>query len=406
MSNTPEISSGKSINSVAKSSHNKTIAIVGVLTLILVLLFIWHEIRNQVTRKNLAIVNAQPTIVEISAVKSQIWHPQIEAVGTILADQGIDLTSLVDGIIKTINFKSGDFVEQGTLLVQLDPAVLQATVANDVAALKVATADYQRKDILFKHNAIAKSALETALGVMQQAKAILDQDQAKLQQLTIVAPFSGKLGLRQVSIGQLVKEGNVIVSLQAIDPVLVDFSLAEVYLSQVKVGDEISVTTSSYPAQIFTGKIIAMNSALNADTRTLQMRAELPNKNKLLMPGMFADIQVIVPSTKNVLTVPQMAIQYSPFGNTVFVVQNGKAVQRYVTVGEQRGADMEITRGLSDNEVVVAVGGNKLQNGTAVITKEQQEALRKTTAENKIAKVENKQVEENKAQSTSQRTKS
>ncbi|MSP53981.1 MAG: efflux RND transporter periplasmic adaptor subunit, partial [Gammaproteobacteria bacterium] len=263
-------------------------------------------------------------------------------------------------------------------------AVLQATVANDAAVLKVATADYQRKAILQKRGAISRADLEAALGTLQQAKAILEQDQAKLAQTAIIAPFSGKLGLRQVSIGQLVQKGNLIVSLQAIDPVLADFSLPEVYLSQVKVGDDVSVTTSSYSGQIFMGKIIALNSALDPATRTLQMRAQLPNKNKLLIPGMFADIQVIVPSTKNVLTVPQMAIQYSPFGNTVFVVQNGKAVQRYVTVGEQRGADMEITRGLSDDETVVSVGGNKLQNGTAVITREQQEAMKKASAENKI----------------------
>ena len=214
--------------------------------------------------------------------------------------------------------------------------------------------------------------------------------------MAVTAPFSGKLGLRQVSLGQFVPKGTVIVSLQAIDPVLVDFSLPETYLSQVKVGDDVSVTTSTFPNQIFTGKIIALNSALDAATRTLQMRAQLPNKNKLLIPGMFADIQVIVPSTKNVLTVPQMAIQYSPFGNTVFVVQNGKAVQRYVTVGEQRGADMEITRGLSDDETVVSVGGNKLQNGTAVITKEQQATMKKVSAENKIASAENKTSQDNK----------
>jgi membrane fusion protein (multidrug efflux system) len=373
-----------------QSSHNKTITMVGLLTLLLVILFIWHEIRSQLTRKNLAIVNAQAIMVEVSTVKSQVWHPQIEAVGTILADQGIEVSTQVDAVVKTINFKSGDFVEQGTLLVQLDSAVLQATVANNEAALKVANADYERKAQLFKRHAISKADLDQALGAMQEAKATLQQTQASLAQMAVSAPFSGKLGLRQVSLGQFVPKGTVIVSLQAIDPVLLDFSLPETYLSQVKVGDEVSVTTSSFPNQLFTGKIIALNSALDSATRTLQMRAELPNKNKLLMPGMFADIQVIVPSTKNVLTVPQMAIQYSPFGNTVFVVQNGKAVQRYVTVGEQRGADMEITRGLSDNETVVSVGGNKLQNGTAVITKEQQEAMKKASAENKIANSENK----------------
>ena len=379
-----------------QSSHNKTIAIVGLLALLLVILFIWHEIRSQLTRKNLAIVNAQATVVEVSTVKSQVWHPQIEAVGTILADQGIEVSTQVDAVVKTINFKSGDFVEQGTLLIQLDPAVLQATVANNEAALKVTNADYERKAQLFKRHAISKADLDQALGAMQEAKATLQQTQASLAQMAVTAPFSGKLGLRQVSLGQFVPKGTVIVSLQAIDPVLVDFSLPETYLSQVKVGDDVSVTTSTFPNQIFTGKIIALNSALDAATRTLQMRAQLPNKNKLLIPGMFADIQVIVPSTKNVLTVPQMAIQYSPFGNTVFVVQNGKAVQRYVTVGEQRGADMEITRGLSDDETVVSVGGNKLQNGTAVITKEQQATMKKVSAENKIASAENKTSQDNK----------
>ena len=379
-----------------QSSHNKTIAIVGLLALLLVILFIWHEIRSQLTRKNLAIVNAQATVVEVSTVKSQVWHPQIEAVGTILADQGIEVSTQVDAVVKTINFKSGDFVEQGTLLIQLDPAVLQATVANNEAALKVTNADYERKAQLFKRHAISKADLDQALGAMQEAKATLQQTQASLAQMAVTAPFSGKLGLRQVSLGQFVPKGTVIVSLQAIDPVLVDFSLPETYLSQVKVGDDVSVTTSTFPNQIFTGKIIALNSALDAATRTLQMRAQLPNKNKLLIPGMFADIQVIVPSTKNVLTVPQMAIQYSPFGNTVFVVQNGKAVQRYVTVGEQRGADMEITRGLSDDETVVSVGGNKLQNGTAVINKEKQATMKKVSAENKIASAENKTSQDNK----------
>ena len=366
------------------SSHAKVIVILGCLVIILLSLFIWHEIRSHVTSQKLAVVNAQSTVVEVSVVNSQVWHPQIEAVGTILADQGVDISSQVVGLIKTINFKSGDFVDQGAVLVQLDPQVLQATVANDAAVLNVATADYERKLTLLKRGAIAKADLDSALGTMQEAKATLQQAQASLAQMTIIAPFAGKLGLRQVSLGQLIQVGNVIVSLQAIDPVLVDFALPEVYLNQIKVGDQISVTISSYPGQQFTGKITALNSELDSSTRTLKIRAEMPNKNKLLMPGMFADVQVIVPSTTNVLTVPQMAIQYSPFGDTVFVLQNGKAVQRYVIVGEQRGAEVEITRGLSADEVIVSVGGNKLQNGMPIITKQEFEVQKKEKAEDKI----------------------
>jgi membrane fusion protein (multidrug efflux system) len=365
--------------------HRKpAIIIVIILLIILGGLFIWHQVRNHMAAKAMAAVSNTPIVIEESNVKSQVWHPQIDAIGTFVAEQGINVTTQVAGVVKSIDFKSGDYVDQGTQLVQLDPSVLAATAAQSKAQFEKAQQVYQRDLSLFKKGALAKAELESDDADMKAAKAQMDEDAANLSHTTINAPFAGRLGIRKINLGQYIEPADDIVSLQSVDPILVDFSLPEVYLHKVDVGDEVLVTTSAYPGQTFTGKITAMNSTLNSDTRTLDMRSEIPNKNKLLLPGMYADVKVVIPTKNNVLTVPQMSIQYSPFGDTVFVVQNNKAVQRYVSLGEQRGSEIAITRGISADEIVVSVGGNKLQNGSRVITKEGLAAEKQAAAEKKI----------------------
>ena len=361
-------------------------AILVVVALLLVLggLLIWHQVRNRIAAEDSAAADASATVVEMTTVNSQVWHPQIEAVGTILAEQGIQIASRADGVVQSINFKSGDFVNQGAVLVQLDTSVLKPTAEQSQAKYLLAKAMLTRNQQLYKQHMISISALQSAQADEQAAEGQMQEDAANLTNATITAPFSGNLGLRQINIGQFVPKGQVMVNLQTIDPVLVDFSLPEVYLHRVSVGDQVLVTTSAYPGQTFSGKITAMESQLNTDTRTLNIRAEVPNKNKLLIPGMFANIQVVIPTTSNVLTVPQMAIQYSPFGDTVFVVQNGRAVQRYINLGEQRGEDVEVTRGLAADETIISVGGDKVQNGEAVTTQDALAAAQQHAAEQKI----------------------
>ena len=369
-----------------KSHRKKNIIVIVILVVILGGLYVWHQIRNHLTSSALAAINSAPTLVEMAKVKSQVWHPQIQAIGSFVAQQGINLTTQVAGVVQTINFKSGQFINKDTTLLQLDPSVLKATAAKSKATYEGDVLSYNRYKALYAKHAIAKSDLDTQRATMLADKAQMEEDAASLAQTTITAPFAGRLGIRKVSLGQYVSAGDTIVSLQSVDPILVDFSLPEVYLHKVSVGDQVAVTTSAYPGQTFTGKITAMNAKLNSSTRTLDIRAEIPNKDKSLMPGMFANINVIVPTKSNVLTIPQMAVQYSPFGDTVFVVQNGKAAQRYITLGEQRGAEIEVTRGLSANETIVSVGAEKLQNGAAVITKEQLAAQQQAKAEQQAAK--------------------
>lgn len=366
--------------------HRKP-AIIIALILIVILggLFAWHQVRNQMAATAVAATSDAPIVIEEAAVKSQVWHPQIDAIGSLVAEQGITVTTQVAGVVQSIDFKSGDYVDQGTKLVQLNPKVLTATAEQSKAQFEKAQMIYQRDLTLFKKNVLPKAQLDSAKADMRAAKAQMDEDAANLEQTTIMAPFAGRIGIRKVNIGQYVEPADPIVSLQSVDPILVDFSLPEVYLHKISVGDKVLVTTSAYPGTTFTGKLTAMNANLNSDTRTIDLRAELPNKNKQLLPGMYADVKVVVPTKSNVLTVPQMAIQYSPFGDTVFVVQNNKAVQRYVSLGEQRGAEIAINRGVSAGEIVVTVGGNKLQNGSPVITKEKLADQKQAAAEKKAA---------------------
>jgi membrane fusion protein (multidrug efflux system) len=365
--------------------RKRVVFILVILIILLIGLFVWHEIHKQLlTRATKALTN-RPIVVEMSTVQGQVWHPQIQAVGTVLAEQGVNIESQVIGVVQNIYFQSGDFVDEGTKLVQLDPTVFFATAEQSKAKYEVAKADYGRQLLLYKRHVISTASLQSAYGTLLAAKAQWDADAANLQHTIIVAPFSGNLGLRRINLGQVLQTTDFIVSLQSIDPILVDFSLPEVYLHRIAKGDVVEMTTSAYPGQVFTGKISALNSTLNPDTRTLDIRAELPNKNKLLMPGMFAQVNVIVPVKDTVLTVPQMAIQYSPFGDTVFIVQNHRAVERYVTLGEQRGALVAVIGGLAEGETVVSVGANKLQNGTEVITKSELEAQLKASAETRVA---------------------
>jgi membrane fusion protein (multidrug efflux system) len=366
--------------------HRKSASII-VIILMLILggLYAWHQVRSHLAAKASAAVGNKPIVVETASVKSQVWHPQIDAIGSFVAQQGIYVTTQVAGVVQSIDFKSGDFVDKGTKLIQLNASVLAATAAQSKAKHDIAVSTYKRDEALYQRHAIALQTLESDKAAMDEAKGAMDEDAANLQQTTISAPFTGRLGIRQINIGQYVQPADNIVSLQSVDPMLVDFSLPEVYLRKIQVGNQVLVTTSAYPGQTFSGKITALNSTLSSDTRTLGIRAEVPNKNKLLVPGMYANVKVVIPMKSNVLTVPQMSIQYSPFGDTVFVVQNHKAVQRYISLGEQRGAEIAITRGISDGETIVSVGGNKLQNGSAVITKDELAAQKQAAVEQKIS---------------------
>lgn len=340
--------------------------LLSVFIAILVLLFAWRYIRNDMAQQ-FAASNRNPVeAVELGAVTPAIWYPQVSAVGTVRATQGLDLSTEVAGKIMAIGFESGRMVKKGQMLVQLNDLSLKADVANAESNYWESKIHFSRIERISKSGAVSKDVYDEALSNMEASEAALDKAKALLNQAMIVAPFDGKIGLRQVSLGQYIAAGTTIANLQQINPIFIDFDLPEEVLSEIKLGDKVEITVSSYPDKKFTGEIAATNSMLNSSTRVLSVRAEGENTDQLLIPGMFAQVNVVIPIPQNVLTVPEMAVNYSPFGDSIFKVVDGKARQVYVNVGEQRANDVAITGNIQANDIIVTSGVFKLQDGTPV----------------------------------------
>ncbi len=339
--------------------------ILGILIGLLVLLFVWQYVRKEMAQQ-FAKSDIQVSTVEEGNVKAEVWHPQVNAIGSVKAVQGTNIGSVLDGKISQIYFKSGQMVKKGQILVQLDNLNLKAAIENARATYQLAQIHYQRVQKLYRSHSVSKETLDQARAQMQEDKATLDQAIALFNQSIIRAPFDGKIGLRQVSIGEMVPKGALIASVQQIDPVYVDFDLSEGFINQVRVGDSVELTTSTYLKKVFTGKITATNSTLNVNTRTLNIRAMVSNTEQLLIPGMFVNVNVIVPQNQDVLTVPEMAVSYSPFGDAVFKIVGNKAQQIYVKLGEQRGDRVAISGKVMANERIVTNGVFKLQNDSMI----------------------------------------
>lgn len=315
--------------------------------------------------------------ITVSAVKADLktWHPYLSAAGSLKASNGVDINSQVAGQIVSINFQSGTNVKQGDLLVQLDDSLDQKTLLRDEAALRFDTVDFKRKAILLKENALAPAAVDAAKATYLQAEAAVAADKVVIAQKKIRAPFSGKIGIRQVNIGQYITSTTNIVTLQAVNPLFVDFSLPEQNLPEISTRQPVTISVDAYPNKTFDGKVSAINSAIDVNTRTIALRATIPNQDETLFPGLFANVHVILPAVDNVVTVPQSAVTYSMYGDSVYVVEKKEykhkpeliAVQKYVTVGHRRGNEVAVTKGVKAGDLVVTSGQLKLHPNAVVV---------------------------------------
>lgn len=351
--------------------------VLGAFVFLLIASFIFYGVKLFIV--HLFMKNYQVPPVAVSTVKAELktWHPYLTAAGSLKASNGVDINSQVSGQIVSIHFQSGTHVQQGDLLIQLDDSMDQQTLARDEAALRFDTIDFKRKAILLKENALAPSAVDAAKATFLQAQAAVQADKVAIAQKKIRAPFAGKLGIRQVNIGQYITSTTNIVTLQAVNPLFVDFALPEQDLPLLQNNQSVSITVDAYPNQSFDGAISAINSAIDVNTRTIAVRAVIPNQKETLYPGLFAQVHVILPAVDNVITVPQSAVTYSMYGDSVYVVeQKGKtkrgkplliAVQKYVTVGHRRGNVVAITKGIKAGDEVVTSGQLKLHPNAAVM---------------------------------------
>ena len=317
-----------------------------------------------------------PTTVSSATVKEEDWAPTLSAVGSISAVQGTVVSSELGGVVSKIGFENGGAAKKGDLLLQLDASAEEALLRSAEAEAELGRQDLERTRGLASHKVVSKAELDAAESKFNRLNAVVDQMHSNIRKKTIIAPFDGQLGIRQVNVGQMINSGQQVVQLTSLDSLFADFALPQQYLGQLTPGLEVHVTTDALPGHVFPGKVTAINSMVDSSTRNITLQATLDNPDHVLRPGMFAKAEVTLPEKHKALIVPGSAISYAPFGDSVFVIEKKKDEktgkesqvirQQFVRVGEARGDLVAITQGLKAGETVVSTGVFKLRNGMPV----------------------------------------
>ena len=329
-------------------------------------------------QKSAAAAPVPSSTVTSTKAEFQQWQPQITAVGTLRAMRGVDVTTEVAGLVRSIHFKSGDEVKTGQLLAQLNADSDVAFLRSLEAAADLANTVYERDKALLAAEVLSKAQVDTDAGDLKSKRAQVAQQLAVVQKKTIRAPFAGKLGISTVNPGQYMNPADKLVTLQTIDPIYVDFNVPQQQLPQLSVGQKLTLTADAAPGQTFIGKINAISPRIDPATRNVMIEATLPNAKRELLPGMFASVKVNSGAENRYLTLPQTALTFNPYGDTVFVVkptdkkdEKGNVAlqvqQVFVTTGPTRGDQIAILKGLDPGAEVVTSGQVKLKNGARVV---------------------------------------
>jgi membrane fusion protein (multidrug efflux system) len=324
-----------------------------------------------------------PQTVTTAVVSALEWQPQLSSVGTLTAVHGVDISSEVAGQVRKVNFKSGQDVKAGQVLLELNADSETAQLASLQAAAELAAITLKRDQAQLNVQGVSQAQVDSDAADVKSKNALVAQQQALVAKKIIRAPFAGRLGITTTNPGQYLNPGDKIVTLQAIDPIYVDFYLPQRQIGELSIGQLVNARSDSYEKILFRGKITAINPKVDSSTRNLQVQATLANPKHQLLPGMFANAMVDVGVKKRYLTLPQTAITYNPYGSTVFIVKpaeakgtgeavpksgNGLEVQQaFVITGETRGDQVAITSGLEEGQTVVTSGQIKLKNGTSIV---------------------------------------
>jgi membrane fusion protein (multidrug efflux system) len=310
--------------------------------------------------------------VSTFAAEMQKWPNTYTAVGTVEASEGITITAEVAGKVQSIAFKSGDYVKKGTLLVVQESGNEQAQLSAAEARLRLTKSNHERLVQLRKNNTVSQSALEEAVQQMDSAQGEVDNLKTTLQKKIVKAPFDGRLGIRQVDLGQDLQVSADIVSLQATNTVRVNFPVPQFWLVQMNRGLAVQVNVGDGSDAVINGEITAIGAEINTLTRNAVVQSYLQNDKALLIPGMAVETQVTLSDPQEVLVVPSTAVIYAPFGDTVFIIEPGekegsfKARQQFVRLGKARGDFVEIVDGLKIGDIVASAGAFRLLNGQSV----------------------------------------
>jgi len=323
-----------------------------------------------------------PSTVTSEPAKIEKWVEQLTSIGTLISSHGVDVASQVAGIVTEVRAESGSQVERGAVLVQLDIAVEQADLASARAVLAEAEMAFQRQSDLLAKQVTSEANLDTARAKRDTAQAAVSKIEAVIAQKTIRAPVSGRLGIRKVERGQYVSSGMMLVTVQALDPIRVDFPMPEQTIGKLRVGQQVEIGVDAFPGEVFKGTIESLDARVAQDTRALLVRASLPNRKSKLLPGMFANVLVLVGEARDVVTVPRTAVTYSLYGDSIYVVKAvGPATEegppaggepkliadrRYIKTGLARDDRVTVLSGIAAGEEVVTTGQLKLNPGAAI----------------------------------------
>ncbi|HVD95487.1 MAG TPA: efflux RND transporter periplasmic adaptor subunit [Candidatus Limnocylindria bacterium] len=316
------------------------------------------------------------TTVTSAPVKEEDWAPKLSAVGSVSAAQGAVVATELGGTVGEIRFENGAEAKKGDVLVRLDVSQEEALLRSAEAEAQLARTDLERARDLAAKKVVSNAELDAAESKFRRLNAIVDQMRSNIAKKTIVAPFDGQLGIRQVNVGQTISAGQQVVAVTALDFVYVDFALPEQHVSKLTKDLEVQVRADALSGREFKGKLTAFNSMVDPITRNVPLQATLENSDHALRPGMFAKVDVMLPETKKTIVIPGSAVSYAPYGDSVFVIEKQKDPksgheslvlrQQFVRTGEVRGDFVAVTQGLKPGQEVVGTGVFKLRNGMAV----------------------------------------
>ena len=359
-----------------KAMIKPIVIMVVAVVLILGAIFGMQRFFGGMFKKNMAAAAAAPQTVSTIEAATSEWRPFIQSTGTLRAVRGADLSAQASGVVDEIAFDSGNEVPMGKVLLRLKPNDDYAKLQQLQAAAELADQTYKRDQEQFAAQAISQANIDTDVSTLKSARAQVAAQQALIDEKIVKAPFAGRLGIRQVDIGQFLTSGTTVVTLQALDPILVDFYVPQQALAQMKIGQPVSATVDTYAQEAFSGAIEAINSKVDPSSRNVQVRANLHNPDKRLVPGMFANVRIQYGEKNDQITLPQTVVTYNPFGDTVFVVEKNGAddkgnshltvQQRFVKLGATRGDQVAVLSGIKAGEIVVSAGQMKLRNGVSV----------------------------------------
>lgn len=317
-----------------------------------------------------------PEIVTSATVTADSWETLLFSVGSLEAVQGVTVTAEMTGKVVEIAFAAGSRVAAGDLLVQQDISAEKAQLRSAESASELARIEFTRTKKLLANKVISQSDFDSAQAQLTQASAQADNIRAVIAKKTIRAPFAGRLGLRQINLGQVIKEGQAIVTLQSMHPIFVNFLLPQQQLAQIHTGLNVRVSSDAFPGKVITCPITAISPEVDAATRNIRVQATLANEEELFRAGMYVNVAVVLPAKEKVLVIPATAVLYAPYSDSVFVIEEkkddagapaGKVIrQQFVRLGEKRGDFIAVISGLKEGETIVSTGAFKLRNGQSV----------------------------------------